>query len=70
MDVDCGRQTSRGRGVGSMRTDADKEGGGSKIGKILRTSFMYDPLRIDVDLLILWQYIALLTDSVTFVAYI
>ena len=33
----------RGEGVGSMRTDTDKEGGGSKIGKILRTSFMYDP---------------------------
>ena len=27
-----------------MRTPADKGGGGSKIGKILRTSFMYDPL--------------------------
>ena len=33
-----------GGGVGSMRTDADKGGAGSKIGKILRTSFMYDPL--------------------------
>ena len=42
MDVDCGRQTSGGRRVGSMRTAADK--GGGKIGKILRTSFMYDPL--------------------------
>ena len=43
MDVDCGRQTSGGRGVGLMRTAADKGGGGFKIGKILRTSFMYDP---------------------------
>ena len=30
-------------GIGSIRTLADKGGGGSKLGKILRTSFMYDP---------------------------
>ena len=36
----------RGEGVGSMRTDADNGGGGLKIGKILRTSFTYDPLFI------------------------
>ena len=35
-----------GRGVGSMRTTADKGDGGSKIGKILRTSFMDGPLYI------------------------
>ena len=34
----------QGEGVGSMQTPADKGEGGSKIGKILRTSFMYDPL--------------------------
>ena len=34
-------RTLGGRGVGSMRTSG---GGGSKIGKILRTSFMDGPL--------------------------
>ena len=32
-----------GRAVGPMRTTVDKGGGGSKIGKILRTSFMDGP---------------------------
>ena len=33
----------REEGIGSMRTPADKAKGGSKIGKILRTSFMNGP---------------------------
>ena len=33
MDIDCGRQRSGGRGVGSMRTDADKGEGGQKLAK-------------------------------------
>ena len=33
MDVDCGRQTSGGKGVGSMRTPADKGGRGQKLAK-------------------------------------
>ena len=37
-------RTPGGRGVGSMRTTADKGEGGSKIGKVLRTSFMDGPL--------------------------
>ena len=40
----CRLRTPNVRGEGG-RLNADKEGGGSKIGKILRTSFMYDPLK-------------------------
>ena len=37
-------RTPGGGWVGSMQTTADKGGGGSKIGKILQTSFMDGPL--------------------------
>ena len=43
MDAEAKRPEG-GRGVGSMRTPADKGGRGSKINKILRTSFMDGPL--------------------------
>jgi len=39
-DAKCGRP-QRGRGVGQMRTPADR--GGMKRGNFLRTSFMDDP---------------------------
>ena len=44
MGVDCGRQTSGVRGVGSMFTNGGGGGGQKLVRKILRTSFMYDPL--------------------------